>query len=288
MNDQQKTTIQLPNVQTILNGVTSSVRGLVGLLVVVFLGYFAWQRGWLDEAPKNPTNPQPVAVKIYGPAECLVGGEYYFHLEVKGEAGEMKDWHLVPDVPNALTIMPDQNKVRFQCTEPGTFSIIVGVGGDNRQVSVDHIEFENLDYTDTPPPSEQPETPTHPPVGPPPGSDMPPPAAPVPPTVAQLIRQAYDSVVSDKKPEEARIIAGSIVSIIKRIETGLLPPETDLSAEIEIAVEHSLGEQAGSWGLFVSEVSAILSLLRDQGDVTTAASAVPTLTEVVNVLQNAR
>lgn len=252
------------------------------LLLLVTAAAVALSRGWLE--PLMPTGPsEPVDLQVYGPAECLAGGEYYFHLEHRGATGKAT-WQLIPETPNALTVFEDGARARFQSTETGGFSINVAIAGDAGLVAMDHIEFENLSVVEPEPEpdpavaaleallmQEQQAAATAA-------------AAPPPPTVAQLTRRALDAVQTTDLGEEAFVIAGTIRALVARLETGLLPPETDVIVELASQIDHALGETASNWNPWLNEMAAIISTLRGQGHITTAASTIPTLLEIAAVL----
>lgn len=254
---------------------TSAVGAVVCVAAVVFVGIVAVNNGVVS-MPERQAAPPPTIV-LHGPTQLLAGQEYYFHVEMTGDHGE-PIWLLRPDIAGALTIFPDKQKARFQSTDTGVFMLSVAVGGELRQVASDIKEFENLQLVDQddvqPPPS----------TGPPPVHTEP---LPEVPTVAQLVTQAYNDVIGTDKVKEAHIIAGSIKALVARIETGLVPGDTDVMVELEDQVSQALGENARNWGLFVADIRAIVGSLREQGAITTAASAVPTLLEVAKVLSAA-
>ncbi len=278
---------------------TSFIGSVVSILAMVIVSSFAVNHGYLEEVvpgiapPQVQVDPKPapevapaaVEMKLFGPAELLAGSEFFFHVDVSGGKAGVPSWTLVPPISNALTVFPDGKRARFQSNIPGKFALFVAVAGEGMGVSVDKIEFENLEVEEVPEegPPENPMPPVAP-VGPSPHQPSPMPGQIA--TVANLIQQAYNDVSSDDKQTEARAIAGSIKALIGRINSGSLPPSADPIAELESQVDIVLQDKSKHWGLFFAEMRAIITLLREQGDVTTIASTVPTLAEASAVLQS--
>jgi len=241
-----------------------------------------WNSGWLDRLAPTPRIAAPVKIELQGSKECLAGGEAWFHVEVDGPAGDVQ-WELIPPIPGALTPSLDKQKARFQSSEPGVFIAMVKVAGDGRQVSSSYIEFENLAVVEDVPKA---------PAEPQPIVDieaikaMVLPQQPPAPTVTELTQAALGDVDSANKVEESHRIAGIVKSIIQRIQTGLIAPDADVTLELESQLELALGEHARPWSVFIVDVRAIFGDLRSQGVITTAASTVPTLTEIAAVLSS--
>ncbi|MBA4019158.1 MAG: hypothetical protein C0483_18485 [Pirellula sp.] len=262
---------------------TISVIGSLVCLAGLSLGVIhLWHSGWLDRLMPTPRVAAPVSIDLFGPKECLAGGEHFFHVEVDGPAGDVQ-WELIPDVPGALTPSFDKRKARFQSVEPGLYIVTTRVAGDGRQVASSYIEFDNLlvqEEADEPPAEPQPifdlES----------IKAMMAPQAPPVPTIAELVRHSLEQVNSANQVEEAHRIAGIIKSIINRVTTGLIAPDVDVTLELESQLELALGEHARPWGLFIADLRAIIGNLRDQGHITTAASTVPTLTEIAAALSS--
>lgn len=261
---------------------TISVIGSLVCLAGLSLGVVhLWNSGWLDRLAPTPRIAAPVKIELQGSKECLAGGEAWFHVEVDGPAGDVQ-WELIPPITGALTPSLDKQKARFQSSEPGVFIAMVRVAGDGRQVSSSYIEFENLAVVDAPEAPAEPQ----------PMFDIEalkamvlPQAAPLP-TVAELVRHSLEQVASANKVEESHRIAGIIKSIINRVTTGLIAPDADVTLELESQLELALGEHARPWGVFIVDVRAIFGDLRSQGVITTAASSVPTLTEIAAALSS--
>lgn len=262
---------------------TLSIIGSLVCLAGLSLGLVhSWSAGWLDRLTPAPRFAEPVSVAIHGPKEVLAGGEYYFHVEITGTAGKPIPV-LIPDEPAALTIFPDGRTLRFQSSLPGVRVLTVSVAGDGRQVASSAIEFENLLVNEEP---EEPEQQAAPPLTFEQIQSLIMPAAPPAATVADLTRESLDGIASANKAEEAHRIAGIIKSIIQRVNTGLIAPDVDVTLELESQLELALGEHARPWGIFIADVRGIFGNLRDQGVITTAASTVPTLTEIAAVLSS--
>lgn len=240
-----------------------------------------WHSGWLDRLMPTPRIAAPVSIDLFGPKECLAGGEYFFHVESDGPVGDVQ-WELIPNVPGALTPSFDKRKARFQSAEPGLYIVTTRVAGDGRQVASSYIEFDNLLVQEES--EEQPAEPQPMDIEALKALIMPQ-AAPVP-TVAELVRHSLEQVSSANKTEEAHRIAGIIKSIINRVTTGLIAPDADVTLELESQLELALGEHARPWGLFIADLRGIIGNLRDQGHITTAASTVPTLTEIAAALSS--
>lgn len=260
----------------------SIIGSLVCLAALMLAAVHLWNAGWLDRLTPAPRIAAPVKIELLGSKECLVGGEAWFHVEVDGPAGDVQ-WELIPPIPGALTPSLDKHKARFQSSEPGVFIAMVKVAGDGRQVSSSYIEFENLAVIEDAPDE---------PAEPQPIVDiealkaMVLPQQPVAPTVTELTQAALGEVDSANKVEESHRIAGIVKSIIQRIQTGLIAPDADVTLELETQLELALGEHARPWGLFIADVRGIIGSLRDQGHITTAASTVPTLTEIAAALSS--
>lgn len=272
----KRKTVQVPVPS--FSSVMSSIGSLASLVAIVFAVIVANDAGFVDRVLPRPEpvpvveQAGPVTVKVYGPSELLQGGEYFFHLEVQGDAGVPK-WTLVPNTPNALTVFPDGKTARFQTAVPGTYALFVSVAGSAKFVASDFFEFENLIAEEPAPPQPEPQ------------NDMPPPIPDEPEVIevtsAELIDHAIDNVHTDNLQEEAAIVAESIRAFLKRLGTGNVDPEADVMSEIATHASERLGGGAKNWGLFFAEVDSILTTLREQGDVTTAATSEPFLRQVV-------
>jgi len=261
---------------------TISVIGSLVCLAGLSLGVIhLWHSGWLDRLTPTPRIAAPVSINLFGPKECLAGGEYFFHVESDGPVGDVQ-WELIPNVPGALTPSFDKRKARFQTVESGLFIVTARVAGDGRQVASSYIEFDNMLVHEEP--EEQPAEPQ--PINIEALKAMVLPQAAPLPTVAELVRHSLEQVDSANKIEEAHRIAGILKSIINRVTTGLIAPDADVTLELESQLELALGEHARPWSVFIVDVRAIFGDLRSQGVITTAASTVPTLTEIAAALSS--
>lgn len=259
---------------------TVAAIGVVVCLAGLSLGgLYLYRSGWLERLA--PRVAPPVGIELVGPPECIAGREFFFHVELSGEPGEVI-WAIEPQVP--LRVFPGKLKAGFLSADPGQYIITVSVAGDARTVASDSCIFENLALT------EEPEEP----VGAEPqplnldalraaiAANQP---APVP-TIAERTQHAASMIESENRVDEAHRIAGILRATINRINTGLVAPDADVTLELETQLELALGEHARSWGLFIVELRAMVGDLRRQGAITTAASMVPALTEIAAALDS--
>lgn len=252
---------------------------LVCLIGLSLGGLYFYRSGWLERLA--PRVAPPVGIELVGPPECIAGREFFFHVELSGEPGEVI-WAIKPEAP--LRVFPGKLKAGFMSPEPGQYIITVSVAGDARSVASDSCIFENLELT------EEPEEP----IGSEPQplnlealkaavlAHQPPPV----PTIAERTLHAAGMVESENRAEEAQRIAGILRATINRVNTGMVAPDADLTLELETQLELALGEHARSWGLFIAEVRAMVGDLRRQGAITTAASMVPAFTEIAAALDS--
>jgi hypothetical protein len=264
---------------------TLSIIGTLVCLAGLSLGIVhLWNAGWLDRLTPQPRFAEAVSIALHGPKETLVGGEYYFHVEVTGGSGRPV-CNLVPSEPAALTEFPDGRTFRFQSSVPGIRVLTVSVAGDGRQVASDSIEFENLEvFEET---MQEESAPAQPPIDIESFKALLAPPQPQTLSITAIVLDSLAHVDTANKVEEAHRIAGIIKSLITRIQTGLVAPDADVALELESQIELALGEHARPWSLFVSDVrTTIFRDLRAQGVITTAASAVPTLTEIAAALSS--
>lgn len=247
---------------------------------LAFAGVWAWDTELVDSLVPERNVAAPVGIRLYGPAECLRGSEYFFHVEVSGPAGRPQ-WTLIPPTNNALRISDDGLRAGFRSLDEGTFSVQVAVAGDARQVASDHIEFENLGVTE--PPLVQEPTAAEQlaslvaamPAQPEPAQQI---------SVSDLVHEALADVASEDQAAEAKVIAGCLRSVIGRVQTGLVAPDTNVLGEVRLQAELALGDKVEAWELFLDDLETIAALLREEGRITTAASAVPTLSEMASAM----
>lgn len=265
--------------------------GLVlALIVAVLVGLWANHLGLIARAvppaPAVVTREHrivtPVHLEVEGPHTCIRGETYVFlaRFDTPGAVGRPV-WRLIPEETGALEPIGDNGMaVRFRSLDSGVFSIICSVAGEGGQVANAHREFENTDLVEEVVEEvvQQPE----------PAMAAAPELPPQPPTVGELIRGAIDNVTSGDRTAEAKVVAGCFQSYIGRVNTGLVPPDSDVVVEVEKQVQAALGPRAANWNTFMAAVDNVVNSLREQGDVTTAASAVPTLAAVADALRQTR
>lgn len=250
-------------------------KGAMALLVVIGLvvsaGWFVWS-GWLNRLTPAPPVISPVTVSLDGPTpEAVAGSSYIVAATIAGPAGK-PTWEVTP-LGTSLTVNADGRTARFSPREAGHYAIRIVVPGDGMQVAKSEIEVDVLAISDSPEPAPSPADPPHDHV----------------PTVGELTAEALANVASSDRVAEAHIIAGSIKSVIARIETGLLSPDADALAEVETQARAALGAKISDWDIpFFGAMAVMFDSLRQQGAITTAASALPTLKEMAAVLQNVR
>ncbi len=257
-----------------LKFIIGAVGGIACLAGAIVAAVALYRSGWLETMV--PRVGQPVQIDLFGPGECLAGREYFFHVDVNQPHGPIH-WSIAPDVPNALRVVRDGDKASFMTIEPGQYIITVSVAGDGRTVSSDSLIFENLEATEDQEPEAAPVAPIN--IEALKAAIMPPPE-PAPPTIAERIHAAAGSVHSESRGDEARALAGITRSIITRLRDGLIAPDVDVVAELQVQVDLALGEHSRAWDVVLSEVRLIVDDLRQRGHITTAASTQPTLTEI--------
>lgn len=245
-------------------------------------GVATWRSGWLEELTPDPPVIQPVTVAIRGPSFTVRGDTAYFVAATAGKVGK-PTWKVMPAGSGTLHVEGDCLSASFRSLDSGVFTLSVSVGGEGLQVASDSLEFENLNLNEDEPITDA-------------DADarflaelqqMTTPAVHIP-TVPELAQAALEQVVSETRAEDARIIAGCFRSVINRLESGLVAPDVDPMNELDIQVTTALGDRSKAWTEFMRSVDGIFHALRDQGEITTAASTVPTLTEVLGVLVHAR
>jgi hypothetical protein len=103
-------------------------------------------------------------------------------------------------------------------------------------------------------------------------------------TVAELAERAFATVEGETRVDEAHDLAGSINSLIGRLNGGLVAPGADVMAELTEHADTRLGERAKAWHGFMQEIADAIGGLREQGQITTAPTAIPALAEIAAVL----
>lgn len=229
---------------------------------------------------------KPVTITIKGSSIIIRGDQIVFRAIVQGPAGAPA-WKLSPSRASALAVEEDGRTAIFHATEPGKYTLTASVAGEAKTVATDYWEFEVVDATEQ---VDDPLTvPQYDPDAPPNPADM---QAEEPlhvPTVAEMVLDSLQHVESPNRASEARVIAGSFQSVANRIAAGLVPPDADPFGLVEEQARAALGDdKADEWALFFAGVRSIAQALRDQGDISTAASAIPTLAETAEVLLRAR
>lgn len=285
MNDSsQQPVIQPPKIDWLNIVVTmakTSPKLFTLLVCIVGLGVggvYLYDSGWINHVIPPPAKAKPVSVRVYGPSAVVRGDRVVFVAFVEGSNGT-PNWELLPKGSGDFKVLEDGKIVELIMMEEGNFSLHVAVAGDAQQVASDHLEFESLEIIDKPvPPAPTPDKPvTHEP-----------PPQPKIPTVAELANQNLSLVESENLVSEAKVVAGCFNSVIGRVQTGLLNPSADVILEVEDQVSAALGAKAHGWQNYLSAMRVIVESLRDQGQITTAASAVPTLSEMSGVLLKVR
>lgn len=271
------------NFKSTINKIMLTIGSLTALGGASVGGIATWRSGWLDRLTPAAPVIQPVNVRLYGPTMAVRGDTIYFRADIRGNSGRPY-WSVIPPTNGALMVMDDGRTASFRSLEEGIFSISVSVAGDGLQVASDHVEFENLNLVD----NQREQAPAVDLMSALAGLTQPAMIEQPAPTVAELAEQALEQVVSEDRAGEARIVAGCFRSVISRVETGLVAPDVDPMHEIATQVNVALGQHYEPWQSFMLAAATIFDSLRSQGEITTAASAVPTLTEIVGVLVHAK
>ncbi len=192
------------------------VIGLVAVIAgVIIAGMWVNSSGWLAKAVPAPPTLSPVKIRIHGPTMIIRGGQYMFTADVAGPAGS-PEWSMLPLGAGSLHVSADGKSAEFSTLDAEDFALIVSVAGDGKQIAHDHIQVEVLDVNQPVPPAPQP-------------TAMQLAAAlPPPPTIEDLTLGALETVESDDRQAEARMVAGTIRSVVKRLDTGLMPADADV------------------------------------------------------------
>lgn len=248
---------------------------IVSVLGLSLGGTYLYKSEWINHLVPPPAKAQEVSIRVYGPSAVVRGDRVVFVAFVDGSNGVPK-WELLPKGSGDFKVLEEGRVVELIMIEEGDFSFHVAVAGDAQQVASDHVEFEVLEIVD----KNQPPPVVH---------DVPP-VEPKPhiPTVAELASSNLSLVESDNLAAEAKIVAGCFNSVIGRVQTGLLNPSADVILEVEDQVNAALGDKAHGWQTYLAAMRVIVESLRDQGQITTAASTVPTLSEMSGVLLKVR
>lgn len=261
----------------VLAGITTIIGGL--FLMYVILWRTEVLQAWLPKPPE-PRLVLPVTLRVHGPRFTVKGDRAYFHAVTSGKTGRVT-WSVHPFQPGLLVPLAD-NSVEFSCLDEGVFTITAVVAGDGNQSAVDYLEFENVTVAreeDLQPVQPEPQA-VH-------AMQEMPPAVPQA-TAREMTLGALANVMSENKHDEALRVANSIYSVVKRLDSGLLPSNADIPLEIEDQVKMGMKSQADPWLPFTASIDTIIEEYRRQGKVTTAASQRSVLMEIANTLQSVR
>lgn len=245
-------------------------------------GMWLYDSGWLARIetmiPKPPA-PVPVSIAIRGPQprQVLANVSTMLVADTSGPAGEPQ-WAIIP--ASAGRLHPVSGRVvEFTANIDGEVAIHVAVAGSGNQLAQAQIEVEALGQQ----PANMP-----PPVDP----SIPPPAPPQPQqevrSVAQQTQLFLAQVNSANKVAEAHTVASAIAMVVGLINSGTVPPTGNVGAMVEDTALTALGQHGAAWHGFLTGVSLILDTLRNQGEISTAATTVPVLLEISGVLSQAR
>lgn len=223
----------------------------------------------------------PVTLQLYGPRYAVKGDRVYFHAVSTGKTGRVA-WSLDPPIAGAITPI-EGNAAEFSSLMEGAFTITAVVAGEGNQPAISQLSFENVmvaaEEDLLPPEPEQHYVPPAQQM-----IELPPP----PPTAQELTLGAVANVMSENKHAEALSVANAIFSVVRRLDSGLLAPNTDIPLEIEQQVKMGMGPKADPWLPFTVAIDTIIEEYRRQGKVTTAASQKPVLMEIANTLLSVR
>lgn len=233
-----------------------------------------------------------LVIEIKGPQAILLGDTATFYLSIVGEHG-LPRWDFIAppeESANESSLKPVDSlhsmAVEFTPVVPGDHVLIAAVGGPGDQSVPTKRRITVVDpHQESEPTSDSDE-----PIPGPPGPDntellkrllqlQQNPASP-PPTASDRLRPILGNIQSDTYDQDKKIVFSCIQSMIGRISTGLVSPETDAIHELEIEVSNSLGEKYDSWKPFFHELRIVVDILRQQGTITSASTYVPLLAEV--------
>jgi hypothetical protein len=244
---------------------------------IAFLCIWLWRTGWLDSVLPAVREAEQVKVSVYGPAIAIRGLTADFHVDTVGKSGRPEWLLLSPEGKTGhLRVSTDGKRAEFQSLDDGVYTLYVAVGGEAMQVAQGHIRFENLELTEAVPEPVQQDLIQMPQMS---SVMAPPPRA----TVNELTHGALATVESDDKSAEARMVAGSINSVMARIRTGNFPVGADPAVAIAEMVSQNMGERAKKWETFLIAVGAILAYQHEEG-VIAPADKIHALNEMYNIL----
>jgi hypothetical protein len=255
------------------------------IVLLAFAGATLHYSGALNKVA--PRVAEPVSLKLFGSERIIAGERSMLRVVAHGDIGRV-DWRIEPNEPGALEVSEDSRSAEFRSLTDGQFIITVAAAGEGKTIATDRVIFENIAVEEIADDAEL--EPIKPAVDFEAlkamlGATL---STPAPPTVTELTQSALAAVSSGNRVEEAHRIAGILRATINRIQTGLVPPDADVVSELNEQIELALGEHATAWHGFVDTVRTIVNDLRLQGAITTAASTVPTLSDVVAVLSAAQ
>lgn len=278
----------------------------IGLLVCAaafaLSGTWIWKSELLNGVLPKPRTAEIVRLNLYGPAITIVGQTADFHVEVEGSPG-IPEWKITS--PDGMTMIPRVSKngmrAEFRSDEHGFYDLYVAVAGESMQIATSHLSFQVIALQSREEIEEQvreklqPITPVQETV--PPVSvaqlqsmlTMPPVAPKLPPkiNVRELAETALTHVKTEDFALEAKMVQGSVRSVISRIQTAALPPDFDPAIAIAEQVQISLGNRAKKWEFFILSIGTILDALEYEGKVM-PADKISDLIEISNVLLHAK
>jgi hypothetical protein len=233
-----------------------------------------------------------ITVDIKGPQAILLGDTATFYLSITGEHG-LPRWDFIAppeESGNGSILKPVDSlasmAVEFSPVVAGDHILIASVGGPGDQSIPAKKRITVVD------PNQQPEEPIEPgPPQPEPGllenlqrllqnQQMQPSQ-----TVPDRMKAVLGQINSETYDQDKKIVFSCIQAMIGRISTGLVATDADVIHDLEIDASNALGEKYDLWKIFFSELRNVVDTLRRQGNITTAATYLPLLTEVRNVLR---
>ena len=233
-----------------------------------------------------------LVIEIKGPQAILLGDTATYYLSIVGQHG-LPRWDFIAppeESANESSLKPVDSlgslAVEFTPVGPGDHILIAAVGGPGDQSIPTKKRITVVDPNSQPEPEPDPNEP----VPGPPGPDttellkkllqMQQGVSATPPTASDRLRPVLGNIHSDTYDQDKKVVFSCIQSLIGRISTGLVSPETDVIHELEIETSNSLGEKYDHWKPFFQELRVVVDILRQQGTITSASTYVPLLAEV--------
>lgn len=242
-----------------------------------------------------PVRPaaKALVVEIKGPQAILLGDTATYYLSIVGEHG-LPRWDFIAppeESANESSLKPVDSlasmAVEFSPVVPGDHIIIASVGGPGDQAVP---AKKRITVVDPQAPEE-------------PDPNQPSPGPPQPeglsndilqkllglvnqqkpttiPTATDRLKPILGNIASETYDHDKKLIFSCLQSMISRISTGLIPPETDVIHELSIDVSNTLGTNYDVWKPFFSEMQNVVDILRQQGTITSASTVVPLLAEM--------